>query len=190
MYDNNIYIYIYLCARVYGRRMFLMNGFSGRLLVFCLLFWRFGRRRRVCGTSGRLRERVGRRRGEGGREKQQSESYRTTRESIIFFRGSYNLTAGYGGDGHGVYEAFIKKYWYPPGCDFEGPLVLPSYRLYASLSPWFCAIVTRGLPDRYLRVLFLFFTHNATTVTPEANRQSKYIFHFGWVVCVAIVVNK
>lgn len=27
-------------------------------------------------------------------------------------------------------EAFIKKYWYPPGCDFEGPLVLPLYRLH------------------------------------------------------------
>jgi len=27
-------------------------------------------------------------------------------------------------------EAFIKKYWYPPRCDFEGPLVFPLYRLH------------------------------------------------------------
>lgn len=47
-------------------------------------------------------------------------------------------------------ETFIKKYWYPPGCDFEGPLVFPVYTyIVYTVSPGGGFASLPGLPDQY-----------------------------------------
>jgi len=114
--------------RADGRQMFLMNAL-GRLGI--LPFVLQSNRVRVYTRRWRERERRnerGRRGGAdietdrvGGRWKGKEREGRCN----IFLGFMYRRSEGCG-DG----EAFIKKYWYPPGCDFEGPLVFPLYRLH------------------------------------------------------------
>ncbi|KAL4148177.1 hypothetical protein QTP88_002461 [Uroleucon formosanum] len=54
-----------------------------------------------------------------------TEIYQKLKGTAVALTFAFRLSEGCG-DG----EAFIKKYWYPPGCDFEGPLVFPLYRLH------------------------------------------------------------
>jgi len=55
-------------------------------------------------------------------------------------------------------EAFIKKYWYPPGCDFEGPLVLPLYRLHG------LPVVLHRYPVFRINITQAFAVHIPTTI--------------------------